>query len=141
MNLKNKRCGECGSSEIRYQDSLGPFMWKDYRQVMLAKPIKELTCAKCGNTMSAPGDAQKLDKAIEEEITHRSQEFIEQIIAREECRQIDLAAVLGVTPEHLSAMKNGTRIPSYSIFNFLRTLAINESAFQDAANPPKAASA
>jgi len=32
-------------------------------------------------------------------------------------------------------LKGGARIPSYSIFNFLRTLAVNPSAFQDAANP------
>ncbi|MBI3556684.1 MAG: hypothetical protein HY074_10510 [Deltaproteobacteria bacterium] len=138
---KNKRCGECGSYETGYRDSAGPFPWKDYRQVLLASPIRVLTCAKCGNEMSLPGDAKKLDQAIEETITLQSQRFIDQIIAREHCRQIDLAAILGVTPEHLSAIKGGARIPSFQTFNFLKTLALDANAFKvaDPANFPKAA--
>ena len=56
-------------------------------------------------------------------------------------RQIDLAAILGITPEHLSAIKGGGRIPSFQTFNFLKTLALDESAYK-IANPenfPKAA--
>jgi transcriptional regulator with XRE-family HTH domain len=91
--------------------------------------------------MSLPGDAQKFDQAIEETITLQSRRFIDQIIARENCRQIDLAAVLGVTPEHLSAIKRGSRIPSFQTFNFLKTLALDKNAFKiaDPANFPKAA--
>lgn len=127
---KNKRCGECGSLETGYKNSMGPFPWKDFRHVRLALPIQVLTCSKCGNEMSLPGDSKKLDRAIEEAITLQSQRFIEQIIAREHCRQIDLAAILGVTPEHLSAIKGGGRIPSFQTFNFLKTLALDEHAFK-----------
>jgi hypothetical protein len=139
--MKSKRCGECGEFGMEYRDSTGPFPWRDFRRVVLKEPIQVLTCPKCANTGSLPGDAQKLDRAIEVTITFQSQQYIDQIIAREGIRQIDLAGILGVTPEHLSALKNGTRIPSYSTFNFLRTLAVNESAFRDAATIPRAASA
>jgi transcriptional regulator with XRE-family HTH domain len=92
--------------------------------------------------MSMPGDAEKLDRAIEETITFQSAKFIDQIITREHCRQMDLAAILGVTPEHLSAIKNGARIPSFQTFNFLKTLALDENAFRvaDPTNFPKVAS-
>lgn len=138
---KSRRCGECGSCETGYRDSVGPFPWRDYRQVTLVRPARVWICGKCGNTMSMPGDAEKLDRAIEETITLQTAKLIDQIIAREDCRQMDLAATLGVTPEHLSAIKNGTRIPSFQTFNFLKTLALDEGAFRvaDPTNFPKAA--
>ena len=135
---KNKRCGNCGSSETAPKPSRGPLPWKDYKGVLLEKPIVLLTCQKCGNHLLSGHDIEKLDAAIEESIRAQVAQYIEKILSREECRQIDLAAVLGVTPEHLSAIKNGSRIPSFQTFNFLKTLALNESAYQDAANFPKA---
>lgn len=131
---KNRRCGECGSTKTGYKKSKGPFAWKDFRHVELKRPIELLTCSECGNTMSLPGDAAKMDEAIAEAITEQSRIFIETVISRESCSQITLAEVLGITPEHLSSLKKGARIPSFQTFNFLKTLALDPPAFQ-IANP------
>jgi len=131
--MKNKRCGNCGSFEITKNKVEGPFRWKDYPLVYLTSPISLLQCNACGETMRLPGDSEKIDHAVEESLRHYTQFFIAKILERENCKQIELAARLGVSPEYLSSLKAGNRTPSFQTFNFLRTLAMNEGAFQVAA--------
>jgi hypothetical protein len=131
--MKNKRCGNCGSFEITKNKINGPFRWKDYPMVYLASPIQLHQCNACGETMRLPGDSEKVDHAVEESLRGYRQFFISKILERENCKQIDLAARLGVSPEYLSSLKAGSKIPSFQTFNFLRTLAMNEGAFQVAA--------
>ena len=129
---KGKRCGECGSIETSPQDAYGPFPWRDYKKVLLARPVTLMTCLDCGNVMlyGKTKDAERLDQAIEESITIQVQQFIDQVLKREKCRQIDLAARLGITPEYVSAIKIGAKIPGFQTFNFLRILAQDENAFR-----------
>lgn len=131
---KNRRCGECGSTNTGYKESKGPFRWKDFRYVELKQPIELLTCSACKKAMYLPSDPAKVDQAASQVIAEQSRIFIEAICERGSCSEIALSEVLGVTPEHLSAMKSGNRTPSFQTFNFLKTLALAPRAFQ-IANP------
>ena len=51
-------------------------------------------------------------------------DFIETIIGRERCKQIDIAERIGRSPEYLSSIKSGANLPSFSIFNFLVPLCL-----------------
>jgi hypothetical protein len=108
----------------------GPFPWKDYPQVYLVKPFDTDQCQVCGETMGSAGEGEKIDRAIEESIRTQVRLFIDRIIEREHCKQVDLAERLGVTPEYLSSLKAGSKLPAFQTFNFLKVLAVNEQAFQ-----------
>ena len=128
--MKNKRCGNCGSFEIKSKPYLGPFPWKDYPQVYLTHPTTVLQCEVCGETMGGPGDAKRLDEIAIESISQQVKLFIERISKREGCTQTDLAERVGITPQYLSTLKNGANIPGFQTFNFLKILALDERAFK-----------
>ena len=120
-----RRCGECGSTEVKLSDILGTQVpYKDYPSVLISKSHDFHRCMKCGNFVFKSGEPKILDGIITESITEQVQLFISLITDREGCEQQELAKHLGVTPEYLSSIKNG-RIPGFQTFNFLKTLAFS----------------
>lgn len=73
--------------------------------------------------MGGLDDSRKLDQAAEDSILDQVHIFIDRIIKRENCTQVELAQRLGVTSQYLSSIKNGTNIPGFQTFNFLKVLA------------------
>ncbi len=133
--MKSKKiCGSCGSEDIGKTQTTGPFPWKDYPAVFLTKPVSITACRSCGEHMGPVGEGKKIDTAIENSIKEQLKTFIETILEREHCKQIDIAMRIGRAPEYLSSIKSGANLPGFSIFNFLKTLTINPQAFK-AASP------
>lgn len=79
-------------------------------------------------------EAKLIDAAVEESLKAYTAHFIEIILEREKCQQQELAARLGVTENHLSALKHGGKVCGFQTFNFLKTLALDKHAY-DTANP------
>lgn len=131
---KKYRCGNCGSLEVVSVENKGPFPWKDYPAVYLVKSISLLTCKKCGENILRHADVDKLDQAIEQSLAQLTQMLIAGILQREGCTQEELASRLGVTPQHLSHLKGGAKIPGFQTFNFLKTFYLDKMAF-DKADP------
>ena len=128
--MKNKRCGNCGSFEVKKTPYTGPFPWKDFPQVYLVKPISIMQCEICGETMGDLRNSEELDHAAEESIISQVRLFIDRIIQRENCTQVELAQRVGVTPQYLSSLKSGANIAGFQTFNFLKVLAVDERAFK-----------
>lgn len=129
--MSNKRCGECGSKNLALKSQIGkPFPWKDYPAVFLSKDYKVLECAQCGNTVESGADVTNLSKLLQETVIEQTHTFIDMILIREGCKQTDLAAHLGVSPEHLSEIKSGRKQPSFQTYNFLKTLAFENRSFK-----------
>lgn len=126
------RCGECGKREMVYKSVKGrsDFPYKTYKNVKIEVDLELLTCANCGNVGLKAGECEKLDKAIEESIKIQTQYLVEIIVKNNGCEQKELASHVGVTSEHLSQIKNGKMIPSFTTFNFLKTLAMTENTFK-----------
>ena len=131
---KKYRCGNCGSFDVVSQETTGPFPWRDYPATYLVKPINLLTCKKCGENILRYADVDKLDEAIEQSLTQLTQTLISAILQREGCTQEVLASRLGITPQHLSNLKGGAKIPGFQTFNFLKTFYLDKTAF-DKADP------
>lgn len=128
------RCGECGSKDLNRQNVQGKtFRWKDYSSALLTKPLELLVCQKCGNIITKAGEGKLIDDAIVASISEQVRIAIDQIKTAQNCEQKDIAARLGITPEHLSEIKSGRTIPSFQLFNFLKTLAMDKNAYQVAA--------
>ena len=128
--MKNKRCGNCGAKSISKKPTIGPFPWKDYPKVYLVTPIELHQCDVCGEYMGPAGEGAMIDEAIEASIKAQVRLFVEKIVEREKCTQVDLAERIGVTPEFLSNIKNGLKTPGFQTFNFLKILAVDEQAFR-----------
>ena len=137
--MKNKRCGNCGSKDLVELENKGPFPWKDFPMVFLAHGISMQKCHNCGETIMPASLAPKIDKAILESISNQVKEYIAQIIDREKALQIELSQRLGVTPEYLSEIKSGRKIPSFQTYNFLKVLAQDKKAY--AISDPKGSGA
>ena len=128
--MKNRRCGECGSTELEKKNQKGkPYPWKDYSAAFLSKDYFVLECTRCNNTVESGTDIQMLSAALEESITEQVQSFIDSILVRENCKQSELAAHVGISPEHLSELKSGRKQPSFQTYNFLKTLAVEQRSF------------
>jgi len=137
--MSGKRCGNCGSTKFVEVENKGPFPWKDFPMVFLAHGIPMLKCTNCGEAMMPASLAPKIDAAISESISTQVKEFIGLIIEREKAMQTELSQRLGVTPEYLSEIKSGRKIPSFQTFNFLKVLAQDHEAYT--ISNPKVASA
>lgn len=127
--MKNRRCGNCGLFEMKLTKTQGPFCWRDFPRVTLVQPIELLKCSQCGEHGLRAGDSKLLDKAVEASIRTYAKEWIEMVLTREECSQVELAGHVGITPEYLSWVKNGVRTPAFQTFNMLKTLASDPRAF------------
>jgi hypothetical protein len=112
--------------------SFGPFPWKDYPSVRFVEPVSLLVCSSCGEIGMRPADSDRIDQAVQESIRKYINVFINAILVREECSQVELAGHLGVTPEYLSYMKAGTKIPSFQTFNFLKVMAFSHQTYMAA---------
>lgn len=135
-----KRCGNCGSEKLSKIDPVDTIAlpWRDYPMVTLTEPIEGFKCTDCGELVLNASQAKGIDEKIVSSITHHIQAFLETIIQREHCEQRQIASHLGVSPEYLSEIKSGRKIPKFQTFNFLKTLAMNPSSFQVSAPDYKA---
>jgi hypothetical protein len=135
--MRAKRCGACGSKDIKEsQVKDRTFPYRDYPSVLLTEPAQLLQCQNCGELILSVADIKKLDTLLETSIVNQINRFIETIVTRENCKQSDVAVHLGVSPEYLSEIKSGRKLPKFQTFNFLKTLAIEPGSF--AASDPKA---
>lgn len=68
--MRFKRCYSCGEKDsIRLQNAKGKyFPYKQYELVKLRVDLFLLTCYNCDEMVLCYGDAEKLDKAIEESL-------------------------------------------------------------------------
>lgn len=64
------RCGECGSQNIKRQNSKGrKFGYRKWDDVELIVDLELLTCQECSNILMGPGDAARLDDAIKKSLS------------------------------------------------------------------------
>ena len=109
--------------------------WKDYPAVyLLDDKAHFLRCQKCGELIFSANQSKALDELTKKSINQQVILFIDKIIGREKCNQGELSQHLGVTQEYLSEIKSGRKTPSFQNFNFLQTLAINETSY-DVSDP------
>jgi len=127
--MKVKRCGNCGSAKIREVKNKGPFLWKDFPMIFLAEGIAMPKCSECGEAIMPASLAPKIDEAITGRISEQVKTFIAKILERERVMQTELSQRLGVTPEYLSEIKSGRKVPSFQTFNFLKVLAQDRKAY------------
>jgi|GEM_PF-4298728 len=84
-----------------------------------------MKCQRCGSVIHKLGEGEKIDEAVKKSITAQLDKFIEMIINNEECDQKELGRIIGKTPEYLSTIKKGAKIPSYTIYTLLKVLALS----------------
>lgn len=128
-----RRCGDCGSREIKKVSASGmSFPWKDFPSISITNSdLKLLKCAICGNVMQLASDSEAIDGAIVQSIIQQTRGFIDRVILKEECTQVELARNhLGITPEHLSVIKSGKQIPSFQLFTLLKILALTPNGYK-----------
>jgi hypothetical protein len=139
-----KRCGNCGSKHIQKIDKSGLTLpWKDYPAVLISQPVNGFKCENCGELILNATQGKDLDAKIEASIVEAVQSYLALILQREKCEQKDIAAHLGVSPEYLSEIKSGRKLPKFQTFNFLKTLAHDANSFKvsDPTYRPKRATA
>lgn len=123
------RCGKCGNKELKKVSTKGKsFPWKDFPSVLIS--IDELSlyeCSDCGEIrLSArQNEIEKLDEVLKNSIRHQIGLFVDIIKREGRISQKDLCVAIGVTPQHLSNIKNGSKEPSFQLYNFLKMLAEN----------------
>lgn len=114
-----KKCGNCGSEKIKKIDKSSLTLpWRDYPAVLVSQPVSGLKCESCGELILNATQGKDLDAKIEASIVEAVQSYLALILQREKCEQKDIAAHLGVSPEYLSEIKSGRKLPKFQTFNF-----------------------
>jgi ribosome-binding protein aMBF1 (putative translation factor) len=133
--MKVKRCGNCGSNEVRPQDQKNKaFPFKDYSNVYLRRSLVVPECTICHELVMSAGMISELTEALKQSVSEDVRSFIKTILEREECSQADLATHVGVTEEYLSEIKSGRKQPAFQTYNILKLVASLDDAFE-IANP------
>ena len=129
--MKPERCGNCGSKNLSLEDQIkGHFNWKDYPLVYLTTSLMEYQCLDCKELITSSNSAKKFDDAINASITGQVKSFIDKILLRENVGQLELSQHLGLSPEYLSEIKSGRKIPKFQTFNFLKSMALDRIVFE-----------
>lgn len=128
---KPKRCGSCNSTNLTSSKKLTPSLpWKDYPLVFVSQAKNLIVCQKCHEPIFSASDGKMIDKLVTDSINSQIQFFIKTIVQREKCEQNRIAEHLGISSEHLSEIKSGSKIPKFQTFNFLKTLALDGNSFK-----------
>ncbi len=98
--------------------------------IQILKGIPILKCSACNETIISLAAGLKIDQLVEQSVCENVKKYIHKIIEREDTLQIDLSIRLGVTPEYLSEIKSGRKIPSFQTYNFLKVLALDKKAYR-----------
>ncbi len=121
---KSLRCGECGSKDTAYQNVKGKFFpFESFNKVKLSTDLDLCQCNKCGSTILAPGDAERLDLALELTIKNSVAEYIENIVKKTSWKQAEMADYIGFTPVYISELKKGRKVPEFKTFNYFKILS------------------
>jgi transcriptional regulator with XRE-family HTH domain len=84
--------------------------------------------------MMSTSHIQALDESLAQTISIAVKEQIDSLLRRESIQQKDLASRLGMTPEYISEIKSGRKVPSYQVFLLLQSYCLSHEAFENS-NP------
>ena len=119
-----KRCGECGSTNIVLRSAKGKFFpYKDHRRVPLLYDYQTRTCSNCENIILSNKDIWEINELLAKSISVLAKNSIKDITYLNDVSQIDVAKMLGQTPEYISNLKSGNKVPSYSTLTLMRIYA------------------
>ena len=130
MDVSKRRCGECGERQLAAKNVRGKYQtpWRDFPVVFVTCDLELWECGHCGNHVQIGGDGAKIDAACEQSVRDQAAQFIDVIRSKTGITSGQLAECLGVSPQHLSSVHSGKFRPSFSLWNFLKTIATDPVA-------------
>ncbi len=125
MNIKNRRCGECGLKSLTVVNVKNNYssIWSDFPQVFVTVDLEMAKCQNCGNHIVT--SASKYDAAMEKSIRDQASQFIDIIRSKTNLKSHELAAFIGITASYLSSLHSKTKTPSFQVWNLLKVVAID----------------
>lgn len=127
LDISNKKCGECGKKAYIQKEFSGKWNhpWQDFPCVFLMEKISLWTCSNCNNVASVKGDAELLDKIIENSIREQASQFIDIIKSKGNIHGEEIAHLIGISPSYLATLHKKNKTPSFNLWNELKAIAID----------------
>jgi hypothetical protein len=127
MDLSKKRCGECGQKAYVKQSIKGHWKkpWKDFPSVFLTKSLDVWVCSACAAYASVPGDAARIDDAVENSIRDQVSQFLNIIHSKSGFSFEVIAQRLGYSPSYVSTLRQKNATPAFKLWNQLKAVSIN----------------
>lgn len=137
MDLSKKRCSECGEGSYKKKLVLGRWNhpWKDFPSVFLMEEVSIWICSNCKNVASVKGDAEKLDRVIEDSIKEQVSQFIQIIRSKAEVNNEQIASLIGISPTYLASLHSKKKVPSFTLWNELKMIAISPEEMIEKLDP------
>lgn len=135
MERLKRRCGDCGHVGFLKKDMAGILSvpHKEFPSVLITQSCLLWVCEKCNEVGLFSGDLKA--EVIEASIREQTAIFLSVALKKTNMKATKLATLLGVTPQYLSMLRNGTKTPGYSIWNTLRMIAEDPSAMKKRLTP------
>lgn len=127
MDLSKKRCGECGEKAYVIKTLVGPWQkqWKDYPFIFLLEDLELWVCGHCHSHAVTPGDAEKIDRAIENSVREQTSQYLKIIKAKTDLSFEQIAVRIGKSPAYVSSLLNKKKTPAFGLWNQLKSAAID----------------
>lgn len=127
MDMTKKKCGECGEKSYAYKTIYGHWEhpWKDFPSVFVTKKLELWICTSCQNYAILAGDAEKIDAAIQSSVQDQVSQFLDIIKSKSGLSFEEIALRIGYTPSYLASLKQKNKIPSFKIWNQLKSIAVD----------------
>lgn len=103
--------------------------------MFLTKKLELWVCGSCQAEAILPGEAQKIDAAIEGSIRSQVAQFLQIIHAKSGLTYETMALRLGYSSAYISSLKNQNKTPSFKIWNQLKAIAISPKTEMDKLDP------
>ena len=138
MDLSKKKCGECGTTDaysLKNVKGHWKHPWKDFPGVFLMVDLNLWKCKACGASAVTPGDAARIDAAVEESIRAQASQFLDVIKSKSGLSFDEIGARLGTAPSYLSSLRTMKKTPSFHLWNVLKLLAIEPKVMIERLDP------
>ena len=126
IDFSTKKCSECGNKTYKRTEFSGKWNhpWQNYPCVFLLEDISLWACTHCKNIASIKGDAENLDRVIENSIREQTLQFIDIIRSKGQISNEKIAILIGISPSYLASLHKKKKTPSFTLWNELKAIAI-----------------
>jgi len=104
-------------------------------RVFLMVDLNLWKCKACGASAVTPGNAARIDAAVEESIRAQASQFLDVIKSKSGLSFDEIGARLGTAPSYLSSLRTMKKTPSFHLWNVLKLLAIEPKVMIERLDP------
>lgn len=131
-------CTNCEKKTVEIGNLKGSlFKWKGLHPIKIGENFNTKICTSCGDFSIKRKDVGKFDEIISHSVTRVTVELLETIAEVTKASDRLIAKKIGITPQYMSEIKTGKKLPSSTLFSLIKLSALHVEDFFKLENLPE----